>query len=113
MANLRHKSSSLVCVKVFLWGTAFAALTMAATSSTAADAPFPSKPLRIIVTFPAGGSYDLVARTVAQRMLLGQNVIVENRPGGNSVIGIEIAARAPADGTDVGAGRAPHESYGP
>ena len=84
--------------KVSLRGAAFAALTMVAASSSAADPPFPSKPLRIIVTFPAGGSYDLVARTVAQRMQLGQNVIIENRPGGSSVIGAELVARAPADG---------------
>ena len=64
----------------------------------AADAPFPSKPLRIIVPFTAGGSYDVVARIVAQRMQLGQNVIVENRPGGGTVIGTELVARAPADG---------------
>lgn len=81
-----------------LCGAAFAALAMVAASSTAADAPFPAKPLRIVVTFPAGGSYDVVARTVAQRMQLGQNVIVENRPGGGSVIGTEVVARAPADG---------------
>ncbi len=71
---------------------------MVITTSIAADAPFPSKPLRIVVTFPAGGTYDLVARTIAQRMQLGQNVIVENRPGGGSVIGTEVVARAPADG---------------
>jgi tripartite-type tricarboxylate transporter receptor subunit TctC len=72
------------------------AITTAA--STAADSPFPSKPLRIIVTFPAGGTFDLVARVIAQRMQLGQNVIVENRPGGGSVIGTELVARAPGDG---------------
>jgi tripartite-type tricarboxylate transporter receptor subunit TctC len=71
---------------------------MTATASIAAEQPFPSKPLRIIVTFPAGGSFDVVARIVAQRMQLGQNVVVENRPGGGSVIGTEMVARAPGDG---------------
>ncbi len=79
--------------------TAVVALfTMTTAVGIAADSPFPSKPLRIIVTFPAGGSYDVVARTVAQRMQLGQNIVVENRPGGGSVIGTELVARAPADG---------------
>ncbi len=71
---------------------------MTTVSGVAADASFPSKPVRIVVTFAAGGSFDLVARTIAQRMQLGQSVIVENRPGGGSVIGTEWVARAPADG---------------
>ena len=61
---------------------------------------FPSKPVRIVVPFPAGGSFDVTARLLAQRMqpALGQNVIVENRPGGGTVIGTEYVARQPADG---------------
>jgi len=59
---------------------------------------FPSKPVRIIVPFPAGGSFDLTARLLATKMQFGQNVIVENRPGGGTVIGTEYVARQPADG---------------
>ena len=62
---------------------------------------FPSRPVRIVVPFPAGGSFDLTARIIAQRTQLGQNVIVENRPGGGTVIGTEYVARAPADGHTV------------
>jgi len=53
------------------------------------------------VPFPAGGSFDLTARIIAQRAQLGQNIIVENRPGGGTVIGTEYVARAPADGHTV------------
>lgn len=59
---------------------------------------FPSRTVRIVVPFPAGGSFDITARMLAQRMQLGQTVIVENRPGGGTVIGTEHVARSPGDG---------------
>ena len=62
---------------------------------------YPSKPVRIVVPFPAGGSFDVTARIVAQRMQLGQNVLVENRPGGGTVIGTEYVARQPGDGYTI------------
>ena len=66
---------------------------------------YPSAPVRFIVPLPAGGTMDILARTVGAPMgrALGQNVIVDNRPGGGGggIIGIEAAARAPADGHTV------------
>jgi tripartite-type tricarboxylate transporter receptor subunit TctC len=64
-----------------------------------AQAQFPSKPLRIIVPFSAGGSTDVLARTVATHLesRLGQSVVVENKPGGATVIGASSVAKAPAD----------------
>jgi tripartite-type tricarboxylate transporter receptor subunit TctC len=61
---------------------------------------YPSRPVRIIVGFAAGGNFDLVARVIGERMSerLGQPVIVENRPGASSNIAAEAAIRAPADG---------------
>lgn len=64
--------------------------------ATAQD--FPAKTVRIVVPFPAGGSFDIMSRVLAQRMQLGQNVLVENRPGGGTVIGTEYVARQPGDG---------------
>jgi len=61
---------------------------------------FPAKPLRIVVPFSAGGTADVQARLIGPKLsdALGQQVLVENRPGGGTVIATEIAARAPADG---------------
>ena len=62
--------------------------------------PFPSKPIRLIVSFPAGGVLDVFARITAQRLgeQLGQQVVVDNRAGASGIIGTELAAKAPPDG---------------
>ena len=64
---------------------------------------FPSKPVRIVVPFPAGGTTDIIGRALAPPLAraLGQSVIVENRTGANTVIGTELVLRAPADGHTV------------
>jgi tripartite-type tricarboxylate transporter receptor subunit TctC len=69
-------------------------------AAPAATQEFPSKPVRIISPFAPGGATDTLGRALSTPLsrALGQNVIVENRPGGNTVIGTEAAARAPADG---------------
>jgi tripartite-type tricarboxylate transporter receptor subunit TctC len=66
----------------------------------AAGQPYPSRPLRIIVPFSAGGASDVIARILSAKLTesLGQIVIVDNRPGVGSNIGIGLAAKAPADG---------------
>ena len=62
--------------------------------------PYPNKAVRLVVPFAAGGSTDIVARTLAPRLteMWGQTVIVDNRPGGSTVIGTEIVAKSPPDG---------------
>ena len=61
---------------------------------------FPNRPLRIIVPQPPGGGFDTTARVLAEKLgpLLGQSVVVENRPGAGTLVGTEAAAKAPADG---------------
>ncbi len=78
----------------------FLAVLAAVFSSTAQAQAWPSKPIRVIVPYSAGGSSDFTARTVADRLgpLLGTTVIVEAKPGGNTVIGTEFVVKSPADG---------------
>ncbi len=78
------------------------ALAVLAAGDAAAQS-FPSKVVRLVVPFPAGGSNDVVARAMAPPLsqAFGQSVVVENRAGANTVIGTEMVARAPADGHTV------------
>ena len=64
---------------------------------------FPTKPMRLLVPIAAGGLTDSLARALASRLgeRLGQSMVVENRPGGGGVIGMQAAARAPADGHNL------------
>lgn len=64
---------------------------------------YPTKPVRMIVPFPAGGATDIVARLVAQKLgeAWGQQVIVDNRGGAAGTIGSELVAKAPADGYTI------------
>src|SRR4051812_34944119 len=75
-----------------------AALPLLASRANAAD--WPSRPVKMLVSYPAGGANDLVARAVAAAMDKGLNatILVDNRSGAAGVIGAEAAAKAPADG---------------
>ena len=66
----------------------------------AAAQDFPSRPIRVVIAFPAGGPTDFVGRLVADKVkdILGQTVIIENKPGANGAIGADSVAKAPADG---------------
>ena len=78
---------------------ALAALLAALPATTLAQS-WPERPVRLVIPFPPGGTLDKVGRMLAQELgkSLGQTFIVENKPGGNGVIGGDSVAKAPADG---------------
>src|SRR5438270_6709550 len=80
------------------WASALVLCLLA--GSAAAQADYPSRPVRIIVPSPPSGGTDIVARVIAQHFAkaFGQQFIVENKPGAGNMIGIEAAARSSADG---------------
>lgn len=84
-----------------LWPLALLVTLVAAANGIACHAaPYPAKPIRLIVPYAPGGNSDVIARTLAARMSesLGQPVIVENRPGASGIIGSEVVSKAAPDG---------------
>ncbi|OZI43097.1 Bug family tripartite tricarboxylate transporter substrate binding protein [Bordetella genomosp. 4] len=71
-----------------------------AVSAQASAADYPTRPIRMIIPFPPGGTLDIVGRMLAEKLgtQMGQSIIVENRPGGNGIIGGDAVARATPDG---------------
>ena len=100
----RHERILLTCLADLLRTASLAAATTILTaSSVSAQSPasrYPEKPIRIIVPFAPGGSTDVLARVIGQKLTenWGQPVIVDTRPGGSTMIGTGLAARADPDG---------------
>jgi tripartite-type tricarboxylate transporter receptor subunit TctC len=80
--------------------TTLAILSLTPIADHALAQNYPARPIHIIVPFPAGGPADVMARLISERMSadFGQGVVIDNRPGANTVIGAEFVAKAPADG---------------
>jgi tripartite-type tricarboxylate transporter receptor subunit TctC len=88
---------------LFVFGVALA-------TAAYAQAQYPAKPIRLIVPFPPGGGTDTLARVYGQKLgeLLSQQVLIDNRPGGGTNIGAEIAAKSPPDGYTLFMGNISH-----
>jgi tripartite-type tricarboxylate transporter receptor subunit TctC len=93
------KPRLLLLVTVTILGWLFAALAYA----QAASSSYPAKPIRIIIPFPPGNTTDIMSRLIAPKMSerLGQQVIVENRPGASGMLGLDYVAKQPADGYTI------------
>lgn len=82
--------------------TLCAALVLPAAAQS--PAAFPSRPVKLIVPFPPGGATDALARQIAEKLSIQwkQPVVVENKPGGNTMLGTDVVAKSPADGHTLG-----------
>ena len=107
------RRSLLMLALAGLSAGAWAQTAPRATATPAATPSWPTKPVRIVVGFPAGSSPDLTARTLAEPLsqMLGQPVIVENKPGAGTVIGVDFASKQPADGYNFAVGEVVHIAY--
>src|SRR5690606_35502439 len=74
-----------------------------AAALTAQAQSFPNRPVRLVVPYPPGGANDVIARLLSPKMTdhLGQNAVVDNRGGGNTIIGSEIVAKSQSDGHTI------------
>ena len=79
---------------------AFGLACSACHTSVSLAQEYPSRPIRFVMPFPPGGAVDTIARVVGERLSarLGQQVVVDNRPGANGAIALDIVAASPADG---------------
>jgi tripartite-type tricarboxylate transporter receptor subunit TctC len=96
-----HGLKSLAPTHVRLLRSAAGALLIFAVATVgAAEKPYPSKPVRLIVPFPPGGGVDNVARIIGPKLTesWGQQIVVDNRPGGNTIVGSEAVVKAAPDG---------------
>ena len=93
MFSLNRRTALAVC----------AGMLACASAWSQTPAAFPDKPIRMVLPFPPGGPTDLVARVLAQKMSdqMGQQVVIDNKPGANGNIAAELVAKAPADGYTV------------
>src|SRR2546429_7755164 len=86
--------------------TMIVACLCAATGNGPALSAYPERPIRLIVSFPPGGSSDAMARIVQPGLerLLGQPIVIENRAGAGGMLAIDVVAKAPPDGYVMGLG---------
>ena len=107
-------------VEALTWGAtllslfAFAALPFSAQAQSPTSG-FPTKPIRLVVPFPAGGATDIFARTLSQKLAekIGAAVVVENKPGAGGTLGSDLVAKSPADGYTLLLATSSTHSIGP
>jgi tripartite-type tricarboxylate transporter receptor subunit TctC len=100
MAAQRTTQSILFCLALLALMAISSALAISTAISSAMADDYPSRPIRLIIPFPPGGSNDVVGRIVANQLgqKLGQTVFVDNRAGAGGVVGTDVAAKSAADG---------------
>src|SRR5258705_12829018 len=98
--NSRYDRSLVNGAAILMFARLFSFLLAVFTTNAAVAQTYPEKSMRMIVPFSAGAGSDLLGRLIARKLqeAWAQTMIVENRPGGGTIIGVELAAKAPPDG---------------
>src|SRR6476469_7651030 len=97
-------SSELLHVALWIASIASFLFTAGAWAQNSAARSYPERPVRLIVPYPPGGGSDVMARILAPRMSesLGQQVVIDNRAGAATIIGLDLLAKSPPDGYTFG-----------
>jgi len=97
------------------WAATLAAMSLATLPGPATAQAWPSRPVRLVIPFPAGGATDILGRLLAQKLsaALGQQVVIDNKPGAGGTLGADLVAKAPPDGHTLLLATSSTHSIGP
>ncbi len=103
MTRSKQDNRPAACTRRAALARGAAALSALALPGLGQAQAYPSRPVRMVVAFPPGGATDILARSLGQRLTarLGQQIVVENKPGAGGIIGLQAAAKAAPDGYNV------------
>jgi tripartite-type tricarboxylate transporter receptor subunit TctC len=113
--NLKQRFSTFTASSLSLIGVMALSLLPAAANAQTTTIAYPTKPIRLVVPFPAGGATDIFARTLSQKLAekIGSAVVVENKPGAGGTLGSDLVAKSPADGYTLLLATSSTHSIGP
>jgi tripartite-type tricarboxylate transporter receptor subunit TctC len=113
--NLKQHLSTFTASSLALMGIMALSLLPAVTNAQTTSMAYPTKPIRLVVPFPAGGATDIFARTLSQKLAekIGSAVVVENKPGAGGTLGSDLVAKSPADGYTLLLATSSTHSIGP
>jgi len=113
--NLKQRLSTITASSLSLIGVMALSLLPAAANAQTTTIAYPTKPIRLVVPFPAGGATDIFARTLSQKLAekIGSAVVVENKPGAGGTLGSDLVAKSPADGYTLLLATSSTHSIGP
>ncbi len=113
--NLKQHLSTFTASSLALMGVMALSLFPAVANAQTSSIAYPTKPIRLVVPFPAGGATDIFARTLSQKLAekIGSAVVVENKPGAGGTLGSDLVAKSPADGYTLLLATSSTHSIGP
>ncbi len=113
--NLKQHLSTFTASSLSLIGVMALSLLPAVANAQTTSIAYPTKPIRLVVPFPAGGATDIFARTLSQKLAekIGSAVVVENKPGAGGTLGSDLVAKSPSDGYTLLLATSSTHSIGP